>query len=64
MYNQVIMVSHNALTVYFINYVSEHQLSHVIDASHTTPITHANRDPQLLKLMLAQKVTLSICLEF
>ena len=34
-----------------INYVSEHQLSHIIDASHTTPTTRANRGPQLLKLI-------------
>ena len=33
---------------FIINYVSEYQLSHVIDASHTTPTTRANRDPQLL----------------
>ena len=36
---------------FIINYVSEHQLSHVIDASHTTPITHVNQDPKLLKLI-------------
>ena len=34
-----------------INYVSEHQLPHIIDASHTTLTTHANRGPQLLKLI-------------
>ena len=34
-----------------INYVSEHQLSPIIDASHTTPITHVNQDPMLLKLI-------------
>ena len=34
-----------------INYVSEHQLPPVIDASHTTPTTRANRGPQLLKLV-------------
>ena len=33
-----------------INYVSEHQLAPVIDASHTTPTTHVNRDSKLLKL--------------
>ena len=33
------------------NYVSEHQLPHIIDASHTTPATHVNRDPKLLKLI-------------
>jgi len=36
---------------FIINYVSEHHLPHVIDASHTTPITRANRDPKLLKLI-------------
>ena len=41
----------NERTQFFIiNYVSEHQLPHVIDASHTTT-TRANRDPQLLKLI-------------
>jgi len=25
-----------------INYISEHQLSHAVDASHTTPTTHVN----------------------
>ena len=34
-----------------INYVTEYQLSHVIDASHTTPTTHVNRDRMLLKLI-------------
>ena len=36
---------------FIINYVSEHQLPHVIDASHTTPITHVNQSPKLLKLI-------------
>ena len=31
-----------------INYVSEYQLPHVINASYTTPTTRANRGPQLL----------------
>ena len=34
-----------------IYYVSEYQLPHVIDASHTTPITCVNRGPMLLKLI-------------
>ena len=44
------------ITVYYkqfiiINYVSEHQLPHVIDISHTTPITNVNRDSMLWKLI-------------
>jgi len=31
-----------------INYVSEHQLPHAIDASHTTPITCVNQGLMLL----------------
>ena len=31
--------------------VSEHQLSPVIDAFHTTPTTHVNQSPKLLKLI-------------
>jgi len=34
-----------------INYVSKHQLSHIIDSSHTTPTTHVNRGSKLLKLI-------------
>ena len=34
-----------------INYVSEHQLLHAVDAFHTTPTTHVNRNPMLLKLI-------------
>ena len=33
---------------FIINYVSEYQLSRVIDASNTTPTTHANLGPILL----------------
>ena len=33
------------------NCVSEHQLPHAVDTSHTTPITHVNRGPKLLKLI-------------
>jgi len=36
---------------FVINYVSEYQLSHVVDASHATPTMCANRDPKLLKLI-------------
>ena len=39
------------IQLFIINYVSEHQLSHVIDASHIMPITRANRGPQLLKVI-------------
>jgi len=34
-----------------INYVSEHQLSHVANASHTTPTILVNCGPMLLKLI-------------
>ena len=34
-----------------INYVSEQQLPHAIDTSHTTPSTHVNRGSKLLKLI-------------
>ena len=34
-----------------IQFISEHQLPHVIDASHTTPTTRANQVPKLLKLI-------------
>jgi len=39
---------HSQFTVHyeissFINYVSEHQLSHIVNASHTMPSTHVNR---------------------
>jgi len=37
---------------FIINYyVSEHQLSHVIDASHTTPTIHVNQNPKLMNLI-------------
>ena len=44
------------ITVYyeqfiFINYVSEHRLSHAVDASYSTPTTRVNRDFMLLKLI-------------
>jgi len=46
-YNQMSTISHSILwTVYY--YVSEHNLSPVIDASHTRPITLVNRDLKLL----------------
>jgi len=38
-------------TVCYYYYVSEHQLSHAVDVSHTTPITRVNRSPKLLKLI-------------
>ena len=36
---------------FVINYVSEHQLPLVIDASHITPTTRVNQGPKLLKLI-------------
>ena len=41
----------NQLQYIIIYYVSECQLPPVIDTSHTTPITRANRGPKLLKLI-------------
>ena len=38
-----IYINVNVRFGFVINYVSEHQLSHVIDESHITPITRANR---------------------
>jgi len=34
-----------------INYVSEHQLFHIVNTSHTMPTTHVNRGLMLLKLI-------------
>ena len=58
MYSQVIM----SVTIWYkqfiiIYYVREHQLSHAVDASHTTPTTRVNQHPKLLKLI---EETLSI----
>ena len=39
---------------FIINYVSEHRLSHVMDTSHSTPTTHINKGPMLLKLIGAR----------
>jgi len=39
------------IQVLVINYVNEHQLPHVIDASYTTPTAHVNQGPKLLKLI-------------
>ena len=36
---------------FIINYVSKHQLSHVIDTSHTMPTVRTNRGLMLLKLI-------------
>ena len=36
---------------FVINYVSEYQLPHAVDASHTTPTTRVNQGPKLLKLI-------------
>ena len=38
-YNQVMVYYRQVIIIY---YVSEHQLPHVIDASHTTPTTRVN----------------------
>ena len=47
---QMFAISHSTLLpVYY--YVSEHQLLPVIDAFHTTPTTHVNQGPMLLKLI-------------
>jgi len=43
------MVHYRQLII--IYYVSEHQLPHIIDVSHTTPITPVNQGPMLLKLI-------------
>ena len=44
-------INYKTLWIVYYFYVSEHQLPHVIDASHTTPITRDNRGPKLLKLV-------------
>ena len=41
----------NQLQYIIIYYISEHQFSLVINASHTIPITRVNRGPKLLKLI-------------
>jgi len=59
-YNQVICIVRSlsqyikSITVQYtqfviINYISEHQLSHAVDTSHTTSTTHVNQGPRLLK---------------
>ena len=48
---QVSTISHSTLGTVYYYYVSEHHLSHVIDASHTLPTTRANRGHMLLKLI-------------
>jgi len=53
MYVQVSTICHSTLWTIYYYYVSEHQLPHVIDTSHTMPTTHANRGPMLLKLIHA-----------
>jgi len=56
-YDKVAQINHDlscqsvVIMFAFINYVSEHQLPHVMDASHTTSTTHVNLDPMLLKLI-------------
>jgi len=44
-------ISYGVWCQYVISYVSEHQLIHAIDTSHTTPTTHVNQGPMLLKLI-------------
>ena len=46
-----VCINVNVRFSFVINYVSEHQLPPVIDASHTTPTTHVNQGPKLLKLI-------------
>ena len=36
---------------FVINYVREHRLPHAVNTSHTTPTTHINWGPMLLKLI-------------
>ena len=51
-YNKLARIKYGVLCQsVVINYVSEHQLPHVEDASHTTPTTHVNWGPILLKLI-------------
>ena len=51
MYISSLVYNVNVKFSFVINYVSKHQLSHVIDTSYTTPIVRANRGPMLLKLI-------------
>ena len=50
-YNKLAHINHGLSFQSVINYVSEHQLPHVVNASHTTPTTHVNQVPMLLKLI-------------
>ena len=47
-FNQI-MVHYRQFIINY--YVSEYQLPHVIDASHTKSTAHVNQDPKLLKLI-------------
>ena len=47
-YNQVMVHYIQFIIIY---YVTEHQLSHIIDAFHTMPTTRVNQGPKLLKLI-------------
>jgi len=49
-YNKLAHINHGLSCYSVINYVSEHQLPHIVDASHTTPTTHVDWGPILLKL--------------
>ena len=47
---------HSQFTIHYgqftiIIYVNEHQLPHVVNASHTMPTTRVNQGPMLLKLI-------------
>ena len=42
---------YNQLQYVYYYYISEHQLSPIIDASHTTSITRVNQNLMLLKLI-------------
>jgi len=51
MYISSLVYNVNVKFSFVINYVSEHQLPHAVDASHTTLTTHINRGSKLLKLI-------------
>ena len=51
-YNKLAHINHGlSCHSVVIHYVSEHQLPHVVNASHTTLTTHINQGPMLLKLI-------------
>ena len=51
-YNKLAHINHDlSYQSVVINYVSEHHLPYVVNAFHTTPITHVNWGLILLKLI-------------